>query len=238
MDKVFLVTVVTIFPDMFPGPLAYGLSGKAIGSKWSLQTINIRDFANDKHKTVDDTPFGGGPGMIMRPDVVHDAMLAALAKYDNKPKIIFMSPRGKTLTHQVVQELSSNKHGLIILCGRYEGIDERVIEFWKENHNMVEISIGDYILFGGEIPAMVVIDTCIRLLDGVMKNPNSTFDESFSLDCLEYQQYTKPRIWCQRRVPDVLLTGNHKQIAEWKRSESLRITSERRPDLLCRNRRL
>ena len=230
----FLVSVVTIFPEMFPGPLSYGLSGKAMGSKWKLQTINIRDFTQDKHKTVDDTPFGGGPGMIMRPDIVHNAMMSALALYDNPPNIVFMSPRGKIFTQKIAKNLVLNTNGLIILCGRYEGIDERVIEYWKENHNMLEISIGDYILFGGEIPALVLIDACVRLINGVIKNPLATIDESFSLDCLEYPQYTKPRVWCKRSVPDVLLSGNHAQILEWKRKESMRVTSERRPDLLCR----
>lgn len=228
-----LITVVTIFPEMFPGALLYGLSGKALGKLWDLKTINLRDFAEDEHKTVDDTPYGGGAGMVMKPDIVHHAMLEALSGYSNPPHILFMSPKGRQFSQKIAQNLikDDKKEGIIILCGRYEGIDERVIQFWKKNHNLMEISIGDYILFGGEIPAMVVIDSCLRLLPGIMNNTESIENESFSVDLLEYPQYTKPAIWMEENVPSVLLSGNHEKIAEWRMNQSKQITKDLRPDL-------
>lgn len=228
-----LVTVVTIFPEMFPGPLSYGLSGKALGKLWDLYTINIRDFAGDKHKTVDDTPYGGGAGMIMKPDVVHQAMCKALSLYKSEPHILFMSPRGQLFSQKTVQNIMihNKQEGMIILCGRYEGIDDRVIQFWKAHHNLKEISIGDYILFGGEIPAMIVIDSCLRLLSGIMNNSESTKTESFSVDLLEYPQYTKPAVWMEENVPSVLLSGNHKKIAEWRMNQSKQFTKDARPDM-------
>ena len=213
----------------------YGLSGKAMGNAWDLRTVNIRDFAKDKHKTVDDTPFGGGPGMIMRPDIVHEAMLAAVSYYDKLPAIIYVSPKGVVFSQKIAQSIvDRHENGLIILCGRYEGIDERVIEFWKENYNMHEMSIGDYILFGGEIPALAIMDCCVRLCPNVVHNPNSVIEESFFMDYLEHPQYTRPREWQGRSVPDVLCSGNHQQIASWRREASLRVTQERRPDLLLK----
>lgn len=230
-----IITVVTIFPDMFPGPLSHGLSGKFLGKLWKLNTVNIRDFARDRHKTVDDTPYGGGAGMIMKPDVVHEAMIEALRSYEIHPNILFMTPKGSVFSQKRAREImkteNSVERGLIILCGRYEGIDERVIQFWKKNHGLKEVSIGDYILFGGEIPAMVVIDSCLRLLPGMMNNCDSTEDETFSVDLLEYPQYTKPAVWMEENVPSVLLSGNHEKIAKWRTEQSKQITKDLRLDM-------
>lgn len=226
-----LITLVTIFPEMFPGPLVYSLAGKSLGKLWELKTVNIRDFALDKHKKVDDTPYGGGAGMVMKPDVVHNALKQALSFYDTPPEIIFMSPRGSVFSNKTAKKLSQNKEGMIILCGRYEGIDQRVIDHWKKYHNLQEISIGDYVLFGGEIPAMVVMESCLRFVPGIMGNAESVNDESFSLDLLEYSQYTKPAIWEEYNVPSVLLSGNHEKIASWRIAQSKQITQEIRPDL-------
>ena len=228
----FLITVVTIFPEMFDNVFSCGLEGKSVGRLWNLKTVNIRDFAKDKHKTVDDTPCGGGAGMIMKPDIIHSAMNKALSFYDEKPHIMFMTPSGQTFSQSIVKEIMSPiKSGIIILCGRYEGIDQRVVNYWKKEHSMQEISIGDYILFGGEIPAMVIVDSCLRLIPGIMNNDESIQTESFSVDLLEYPQYTKPAIWMEESVPSVLLSGNHKEIAKWRTCESERITRESRPDL-------
>lgn len=226
-----LITLVTIFPEMFPGPLSYSLVGKSLGRLWELKTVNIRDFALDKHRKVDDTPYGGGAGMVMKPDVVHLALKYALSFYTAVPEILFMSPRGIVFSNQIAKKLSKNENGIIILCGRYEGIDQRVIDYWKKHHNLQEISIGDYVLFGGEIPAMVVIESCLRFIPGVMGNIESVNDESFALDLLEYSQYTKPAIWKEYNVPSVLLSGNHEKIASWRINESKQITQEIRPDL-------
>ena len=227
-----LITIVTIFPEFFPGVLKFGISGRGFRKLWDLSVVNIRDFAKDKHKTVDDTPYGGGAGMVMKPDVVNDALKKALSFYNEKPKIIFMTPRGKVFSQKIAQEIMQNKpEGMIILCGRYEGIDQRVIDFWKSEHGMVEISIGDYILSGGEIPAMVLIDSCLRLLPGIMHNDESIKQESFSLDLLEYPQYTKPAVWEGKNVPSVLLSGNHKEIAVWRMEKAKQITKDIRPDL-------
>lgn len=227
----FKITIITIFPEMFPGPLSYSLLGKGLGKLWDLKLVNIRDFAKDKHNTVDDTPYGGGAGMVMKPDVVDDALLSALSLYDNKPEIIFMTPRGKVFSNQVARDIMTNKNGMIILCGRYEGIDQRVIDLWKEEHGMLEISIGDYVLFGGEIPAMVIIDTCLRFVGGIMNNSESPEDESFSNELLEYPQYTRPATWKKQKVPDVLLSGNHKEINTWRQKQAETVTKNNRPDL-------
>ncbi len=227
-----LFTIVTIFPEIFPGPLKFGLSGKGLGTLWNFKTVNIRDFAEDKHKTVDDTPYGGGAGMVMKPDVVHKAMCEALSFYKSMPTILFMSPRGETFTQKITRELIENANeGVIILCGRYEGIDERVIKYWKNNYQMREISVGDYILFGGELPALIVMDACLRLIPGIMNNSESTQIESFSVDLLEYPQYTKPAIWMEENVPSVLLSGNHEKIAAWRTHQAKQITKDIRPDL-------
>jgi tRNA (guanine37-N1)-methyltransferase len=230
-----LITVVTIFPEMFPGPLAHSLCGKSLGNLWHLRTVNIRDFAEDKHHTVDDSPYGGGAGMVMKPDVVHRALTNSLSQYEGKPKILFMTPRGCVFTNKVAMEIMEKPHdGMIILCGRYEGVDQRVIDHWKEDHGMLEVSIGDYVLFGGEIPAMVVMDSCLRFVDGIMNNDESTRHESFAVDLLEHPQYTKPAVWNGIEVPPVLLSGNHKAIAEWQLEQAEFVTRSTRPDLWLR----
>jgi tRNA (guanine37-N1)-methyltransferase len=232
-----LITVLTIFPEMFPGPLSYSLCGKGLGKLWHLKTVNIRDFADDKRHTVDDSPYGGGAGMVMKPDVVHSALTSALSQYDtaqyaSPPKIVFMTPRGRVFTNKIATEVMSNPcSGIIILCGRYEGIDQRVIDHWKERHNMLEISIGDYVLFGGEIPAMVVIDSCLRFMRGIMGNSESTEHESFAIDLLEYPQYTRPAVWNGVEAPAVLLSGNHRAISEWQLEQAEVVTRDVRPDL-------
>lgn len=216
-------SVLTLFPEMFPGPLARSLAGRALGSDiWSLETINIRDFATDRHRTVDDTPFGGGAGMVLRPDVV-DAAIASVA--DDRP-LVFLTPRGRPLTQHDVRRYAAGP-GIVMLCGRYEGVDQRVIEARR----MQEVSIGDYVLSGGELAAMVLLDAAVRLLPGVMGAADSASEESFSDDLLEYPHYTRPAEWQERRVPEVLLSGHHAAIAAWRRADAERVTRERRPDL-------
>jgi tRNA (guanine37-N1)-methyltransferase len=219
----FRASVLTLFPDTFPGPLAASLAGRALTrGLWSIQTVNIRNFATDRHRTVDDTPFGGGPGMVMRPDII-DAALASVA--DDRPRV-FLTPRGRPFTQAAAQRYATAS-GLILLCGRYEGVDQRVID----THALEEISIGDYVLSGGELPALVLLDAVIRLLPGVMGDADSATEESFAELLLEYPHYTRPADWQGRRVPDVLLSGNHAAVAAWRRAEAERITAERRPDL-------
>lgn len=216
-------SVLTLFPEMFPGPLAHSLAGRALqAGVWSLQAVNIRDFATDRHRSVDDTPFGGGAGMVMRADVV-DAALASVV--DDRP-VIFLTPRGRALT-QADARLYAEGSGVILLCGRYEGVDQRVIEA----RGMEEVSIGDYVLSGGELPALVLLDATVRLLPGVMGAAESAAEESFSGQLLEYPHYTRPAEWQGRRVPDVLLSGHHAAITAWRQAEAERITRERRPDL-------
>jgi len=218
-------SVLTLFPDMFPGPLAGALAGRALARGiWSLDPINIRDFAADRHRSVDDTPFGGGPGMVMRPDVV-DAALAAVA--DERP-MVFLTPRGRPFTQADAQRYAAAP-GLILLCGRYEGVDQRVIDA----RAMEEMSVGDYVLSGGELPALVVLDAAVRLLPGVMGAADSATDESFADHLLEYPHYTRPAEWQGRRVPDVLLSGHHQAVAAWRLAEAERVTRERRPDLFA-----
>ena len=219
-------SVLTLFPEMFPGPLAQSLAGRALSSAiWSLQTINIRDFATDRHRTVDDTPFGGGAGMVLRPDVV-DAAIAAVA--DDRP-LVFLTPRGRRLGQRDVRRYAEAP-GVILLCGRYEGVDQRVIEA----RGMQEVSIGDYVLSGGELPALVLLDAAVRLLPGVLGAAASAEEESFAHDLLEYPHYTRPADWQGRRVPEVLLSGHHAAIAAWRQAEAERVTHERRPDLWAR----
>ena len=216
--------ILTIFPEMFPGFLGYSLTGRALKEGiWQLQTVNIRDYAFDKHGSVDDTPCGGGAGMIMRPDVLGEA----IEHNHNGGKIIYMSPKGKPLTQKKVHELSKEDN-LTIICGRFEGIDERVIE----EYNIEEISIGDYILTGGEQAAMIMLDAIVRLLPGVLGNSASTENESFEGNLLEYPQYTRPVEWKGRKVPDILMSGHHENVAKWQKEQALQITKERRPDLL------
>lgn len=225
----FSATILTLYPEMFPGSLGLSLSGDALSrGVWSLTTKNIRDHGLGRHRTVDDTPAGGGPGMVIRCDVLANAIDAAIPANDPRPKLL-MSPRGKPLTQAYVRELAAGP-GVVIVCGRFEGVDERVIEA----RGLQEISIGDYVLSGGEMAAMIVLDSCVRLLPGVMGKEASGTEESFESNRLEYPHYTRPREWEGRAIPDVLLSGNHAAIERWRREESERITRERRPDLLER----
>ncbi len=234
MTSAWHATVLTLFPDMFPGPLAHSIAGKALArQKWHFDTINIRDFAHDKHNTVDDTPYGGGAGLVMMADVVHGALCAAETLYVEKapPQYIYVTPRGTPLTQATVRTLSQNPSGVVILCGRYEGIDDRLIEYWREEKGLIEISLGDYVLSGGEIAAITLIDACVRLLPGVLIKEEAKTSESFELDLLEFSQYTKPRIWQNKVVPEVLLSGDHSKIAAWRQKSAEQITKERRPDI-------
>ncbi len=219
-------TVLTLFPEMFPGPLGISLSGRALDDGlWRLSTLNIRDFAYDKHRSVDDTPAGGGAGMVMRADVATAAIDAAVAGRPGVPRI-YLSPRGAPLTQPRVRDLASGP-GVMLFCGRFEGLDQRAIEA----RQLEEISIGDYVLSGGEIAAVVLIDACVRLLPGVIGAEASLSEESFENSLLEYPQYTKPRFWEGREIPDVLLSGNHARIAKWRLEQAEALTRERRPDL-------
>jgi len=216
--------VLTIFPDIFPGPLGASLAGKALAAgTWSLQVADIRTFATDKHRSVDDTPAGGGPGMVMKADVLGRA-IDALAT-DERPRLL-LSPRGTPLTQSRVEALAGGV-GVLLVCGRFEGIDERVIA----GRGLEEVSIGDYVLSGGEIAAMALIDACVRLLPGVMGAAASGTEETFTGGLLEYPHYTRPQLWEGRPIPDVLLSGDHAKIAAWRHSEAERLTRERRPDL-------
>ena len=216
-------SVLTLFPDMFPGPLGQSLAGRALtDGTWSLDVANIRDFATDKHRKVDDTPFGGGAGMVLRPDVV-DAAIGSVA--DGRP-LVCLTPRGRPFTQADAQRFAAGE-GLILLCGRYEGIDQRVIDA----RAMEELSIGDYVLSGGELAALVLLDAVVRLLPGVMGAAESAEEESFSSGLLEYPHYTRPAEWAGKSVPDVLLSGNHAAVAAWRLAESERTTMRRRPDL-------
>ncbi len=222
-------TVLTLFPEMFPGPLGISLLGQALEAKiWSLEAIQIRDFGIGRHRQVDDTPAGGGAGMVLRADVLAPALDHARTKSPDAP-LIYLSPRGERLAQPLVKELASGS-GVTLLAGRFEGIDERVIE----GRNLREISIGDYVLAGGELAAMVLIEACVRLLPGVLGASASLESESFESNLLEYPQYTKPREWEGRVAPDVLLSGDHKKIELWRRAESERLTRLRRPDLLTK----
>jgi tRNA (guanine37-N1)-methyltransferase len=216
-------TVLTIFPEMFPGPLGASLAGKASGRLWSLEAVDIRDYATDKHRSVDDTPAGGGPGMVMRADVIARAIDAVAT--DGRPRLL-MSPRGQLLTQARVRELAAGP-GVAILCGRFEGVDERAIA----GRGLEEVSTGDYVLSGGEIAAMAVVDACVRLIPGVMGKEASATEESFSEGLLEYPQFTRPQLWEDRAIPEVLLSGDHAKVRAWRRDEAERLTRERRPDL-------
>ena len=218
-------TVLTLFPEMFPGPLGISLAGRALASGiWALEARDIRDAATDRHRSVDDTPAGGGPGMVLRADVLAAAIDAAEVSPD-RPRLL-MSPRGTPLTQERVARLAEGPAPLII-CGRFEGVDQRVIEA----RQLEEISIGDYVLSGGEIAAMALIDACVRLLPGVMGKIASGTDESFSDSLLEYPQYTRPQVFEGRSIPDVLVSGDHARIAAWRRAEAETLTRARRPDL-------
>jgi tRNA (guanine37-N1)-methyltransferase len=217
-------SVLTIFPDMFPGPLGASLAGKARDKGiWSLDPVDLRDYATDKHRTVDDTPAGGGPGMVMKPDVIARAIDAVAA--DARPRLL-MSPRGTPLTQARVAALAQGP-GVVLLCGRFEGVDERVIA----GRGLEEVSIGDYVLAGGGLAAMVLVDACVRLLPGVMGREGSLAEESFADGLLEYPQYTRPQVWEDRAIPDVLVGGDHGKVAAWRREAAERLTEARRADL-------
>ena len=220
----FVATVFTLYPDLFPGPFSEGLYGKALEKKiWNLQKVNLRDYAEDKHKTVDDTPYGGGSGMLIKPDVIGNALDKNTKKGE---KIIFLTPRGKVFNHECAKKFSQEKI-INIICGHFEGIDQRVID----SRNIEEISIGDFVLSGGETASYVFLDAILRLIPGVIGNENSVAEESFENGLLEYPQYTKPQIWEEKTVPDVLLSGDHAKIKDWRLSQSEAIPRDRRPDL-------
>ena len=218
------VQIFTLYPELFPGPLNKGLYGKALSNNiWNLKIVNIRDYSSDKHKTVDDTPFGGGSGMLIKPDVLANSL-----DQNVKPneKIYYLTPKGKLFSQKLAKKLSKEKT-INLICGHFEGVDQRVID----TRNIEELSIGDYVLSGGETAALVVLDSILRLIPGVLGNDQSISEESFENGLLEYPQYTKPQIWEKKNVPDVLLSGDHAKIKDWRLSESEAITRDRRPDL-------
>ncbi|QKV19962.1 tRNA (guanosine(37)-N1)-methyltransferase TrmD [Oricola thermophila] len=224
----FRATVLTLYPDMFPGTLGQALAGRALSQgTWDLQTVQIRDYATDRHRSVDDTPAGGGAGMVMRADVLAAALDANAGPDDPRPRLL-MSPRGKPLTQKRVRALAEGP-GVVIVCGRFEGVDQRVID----GRDLEEVSIGDYVLSGGEVAAQVVLDAVIRLLPGVMGNAESGETESFEDGLLEHPHYTRPAEWEGRTIPEVLTSGNHAKIGKWRRERAEELTRERRPDLLA-----
>ncbi|MEX2643328.1 MAG: tRNA (guanosine(37)-N1)-methyltransferase TrmD [Acetobacterales bacterium] len=226
-------TVLTIFPEAFPGPLGLSLTGRALErGLWGLETVDIREFARDKHRSVDDTPFGGGPGMVMRPDVV-DAAIASVRDRESSGTgpLIHLSPRGAPLDQARVRALAAGP-GATLLCGRYEGIDQRVLEAWS----VEDVSLGDYVLSGGELAAMGLLDACVRLLPGVVGERLSLEEESFEAGLLEYPQYTRPQVWEGRTVPEELVSGHHERIRTWRRAQAESLTRARRPDLWDRYR--
>ena len=220
----FQAQVFTLYPEVFPGPLAKGIYGKALSNKlWNLSVINIRDAATDKHKTVDDTPYGGGTGMLLKPDVLAKSLDKKVKKGE---RVFYLSPKGKKFDQKLAQDLSREK-SISLICGHFEGVDERVLS----TRNIEEISVGDYVLSGGETAALVMLDSILRLLPGVLGNEKSSIDETFENGLLEYPQYTKPQIWEEKSVPEVLLSGDHAKIKDWRLSQSEAITRDRRPDL-------
>ncbi|HEY9539335.1 MAG TPA: tRNA (guanosine(37)-N1)-methyltransferase TrmD [Kiloniellaceae bacterium] len=232
--------VLTLFPEMFPGPLGFSLAGKALErGLWALDVLDIRDFARDKHRSVDDAPFGGGAGMVMRPDVVDAALAAAAERWQQdqgvgaEASVVYLSPRGRLLTQDLARELAAGP-GVTLLCGRYEGVDQRVLE----TREVFEVSVGDYVLSGGEPAALVLMDAVVRLLPGVMGNEGSPGEESFGAEgfegLLEYPLYTRPAVWQGRPVPEVLTSGHHEQVRQWRRAQAEEITKTRRPDLWAR----
>lgn len=233
-------TVLTLFPGMFPGPLGTTLAGRALKTGlWALETLDIRDFARDKHRSVDDTPFGGGAGMVMKPDVVSDALCAAKASAPGDAPAYFLSPRGRVFDQAMARRWADGP-GVTLLCGRYEGVDQRVLDA----HRLAEVSLGDVVLSGGEVAALAMLDAVVRLLPGVMGNQASAGEESFGDDpgLLEYPHYTRPAVWhgpdgVDRAVPEVLVSGHHGEVAKWRRAEAERLTRERRPDLWARHER-
>ena len=220
--------ILTLFPEIFPGPLNHSLIGKAFqGGKFAIEVINIRDFSDKKSKSVDDTPYGGGAGMIIKANIMQKALDHVKTSLGSKSKIVYLSPGGKPLNSKIANSLKNFKE-LVLICGKYEGIDQRFIE----KNNIEEISIGDYVLSGGELASFILIDTCVRLIPEVLGNKNSLKSESFHDDLLEYPQYTKPLDWDGMKVPNVLLNGNHKKISEWRLKKSIEKTRKVRPDLL------
>ncbi len=220
-------TVVTLFPEMFPGPLGCSILGNGLrNGLWKLDTIQIRDHATDKHATVDDTPYGGGPGMVMKAEVVDQAMEEGISRQSGR-QLIYLSPRGKPLTQSYARHLVNDFSGVILLCGRFEGVDQRILD----TKELEEISVGDYILTGGEVPALVLLDVCARLVPGVIGKQESLAHESFENGLLEYPHYTKPQSWKNKIVPEVLLSGDHQKIAQWRQDQAEKITQVRRPDL-------
>ena len=220
--------ILTLFPEMFPGPLGFSIIGKALEEKnWLLELIKLQNFSKKGSKYVDDKPYGGGPGMIIKSEIVHEALKQTIKKIKNNYSLVYLTPKGKKLDQKKIKRFVK-RNNLILVCGKYEGIDQRVIDAWK----MEEISMGDYILSGGEIAAMSLIDSCVRLLPNVLGSAKSLENETFENNLLEYPQYTKPRKWLGKKVPEVLLSGNHRKINEWKKKESIRITKIKRPDLL------
>ena len=227
----FNTTVLTLYPEMFPGPLGVSLAGKALANGvWALDVRDIRDHGIDRHRHVDDTPAGGGPGMVMRPDVLAAAIDAASPPGDARPRLL-MSPRGRPLTQALVRDFA-RQPGLVIVCGRFEGVDERVIEA----RGLIEVSLGDFVLSGGEPAAIALIDAVVRLLPGVMGKEASGAEESFEQGLLEHPHYTRPRLWEGREIPEILLSGDHGAIARWRHEQSVKLTTTRRPDLIARAR--
>jgi tRNA (guanine37-N1)-methyltransferase len=225
--KIFNAHVLTLFPEMFPGPLGASLAGRALAEAlWRLDVLNIRDFATDKHRTVDDTPYGGGAGMVMRPDVVAAALRGAAKKLGKVARRIYLSPRGQIFNQALAEELV-NAGSVLFLCGRYEGVDQRVIDA----EELEEVSLGDFVLAGGEVAAMAMIEATVRLLPGVVGNAATMDEESFAAGLLEYPHYTRPPEWEGREVPEVLISGHHEKVKNWREAESVKITRERRPDL-------
>jgi tRNA (guanine37-N1)-methyltransferase len=222
-------TVLTLFPEMFPGPLAESLAGKALKKAiWGLETVDIRDFASDKHRSVDDAPFGGGPGMVLRPDVLAAAIDFAvdMRGRDSAIPLIYLSPRGRRADQELARELAAGD-GVIAICGRYEGVDQRVLDA----RGVTEISIGDFVLSGGELAALALLDAVVRLLPGVIGEPEALAEESFARGLLEYPHYTRPQSWEGREVPEVLLSGHHEKIRAWRQRQAEELTRQRRPDL-------
>ncbi|QCE35350.1 tRNA (guanosine(37)-N1)-methyltransferase TrmD [Acetobacteraceae bacterium] len=227
MSNFWQADIVTLFPEMFPGPLGCSLAGTALKKGiWSCETHDLREHGIGVHRNVDDQPYGGGSGMVIRPDVLESALKTVKKAEDNRP-VVYFTPRGKRLEQKIAEELSQGD-GVILLCGRFEGIDERFLE----KNKITELSLGDFVLSGGEIPALALLDSCIRLLPGVMGSEESLKEESFSNGLLEYPQYTRPANWDGLEVPEVLLSGNHAAIREWRAEKSLEATQKRRPDLL------
>jgi tRNA (guanine37-N1)-methyltransferase len=230
LDTIWKAKVLTLFSEMFPGALGLSLAGQGLKDGiWALETVDIRDFARDKHRSVDDVPFGGGPGMVMRPDVVSDAINSVKAA-DGELPLVYLTPRGRPLDQARIRQLAAGP-GVALLCGRFEGLDERVLDA----HRPEEISLGDFVLSGGETAAIAVLDACVRLLDGIVGQPDSLAEESFEDGLLEYPHYTRPQEWNGQKVPDVLVSGHHEKVRTWRRQRSEAITRERRPDLWARH---